>query len=231
MQNVDPAVGWDDPDYTRPPATRRREPGRWLPAMYVAVTVAVSLVYLWSISVPGVRFLLWLPSLWLLAAIAVAWMVMATIAVTRLLRGSRQRVGWHLVAVPLIGLVVVAARVTDAPLRVRFEPARAEFTEFAEQALADAEGVPFGDAESMRISDPAFNLINPDVPLAIGGFRLSGARVVPEGVVIFERNGAFLDDAGFAYLPDGEFPAGDGSFESPSFRSLGGDWYAFTSSW
>lgn len=82
MQNVDPTVGWDDPDYTRPPATRRREPGRWLPAMYVAVTVVVSLVYLWSISVPGVRFLLWLPSLWLLAAIAVAWMVMATIAVT-----------------------------------------------------------------------------------------------------------------------------------------------------
>jgi hypothetical protein len=178
-----------------------------------------------------VRFLLWMPSLWLLAAIAVGWLVMVTIALTRLLRGSRHRVGWHLVAVPLIGVVVVAARVTDAPLRVRFEPARAEFTEFAEQALADAEGVPFGDAESMRISDPAFNLLNPDVPLSIGGFRLRGARVLPEGVVIFDRTGALFDDAGFAYLPDGEFPAGDGSFESPSFRSLGGDWYAFTSSW
>jgi hypothetical protein len=55
--------------------------------------------------------------------------------------------------------------------------------------------------------------------------------VVPEGLIIFDRDGAFMDDAGFAYLPNGEFPPGNGAFESPDFRALGGGWYAFTSSW
>jgi hypothetical protein len=197
----------------------------------VAFTVAVALLHLWSISVPGVRWMAWMASFWGIALVVLVWVVAASVSLVRLLRGTTRHVGWYLLAVPAIGLVVLAARVTEAPLRLRFEPAREEFTDYAEQVLADAEGVDLADAESMTGADPAWNVVNPDVPLSIGGFRLSRARVVPEGVVIFDTNGALFDDAGFAYLPDGEFPAGDGSFGSPDFRSLGGGWYAFTSSW
>ena len=231
MQHVDPGVGWDDPDYTRPPSTERRDPARWLPAVYVTFTVAVSVVYLWSISVPGVRFLPWMASLWCLALIGVGWIVLAALAVSRVARGGPRRIPWYVVAVLVIGIVVVVARLTDAPLRLRFEPARSAFTEFAQQALAEAEGVPTDDVDSMTIDDPRWNVLHPDVPLSLGGFQLRSAMVLPEGLVIFDREGAFLDDAGFAYLPAGELPAGDGSFESPDFRSLGGGWYAFTSSW
>jgi hypothetical protein len=49
---------------------------------------------------------------------------------------------------------------------------------------------------------------------------------------MYEATGDFLDDAGFAYLPDGPDPElGNGSFEVPQFVHLSGDWYSFTSSW
>lgn len=95
--------------------------------------------------------------------------------------------------------------------------------------LQEAEGV---DPAAVLIgADSGYDLIHPEVPNSIGGFSLSRATVEPEGLVIFDKEGAFFDDAGFAYLPDGKFPPGNGSFESPRFRSLGGGWYAFTSSW
>ena len=231
MQHVDDSAAWDDPAYTQPPVSDRSRATRWLPVAYVVFTAVVALLYLWSISVPGVRWMAWMASFWGIALVVLVWVVAASVTLVRLLRGTTRSVGWYLLAVPAIGLVVLAARVTEAPLRLRFEPARAEFTEYAEQVLADADGVEVTDPESITGDDPAWNVVNPDVPLSIGGFRLSRARVVPEGVVIFDSNGALFDDAGFAYLPDGEFPAGDGSFESPDFRSLGGGWYAFTSSW
>jgi hypothetical protein len=231
VQHVDPTVGWDDPDYTRPPVPDRPRSLRWLAVAYVVFAAAVSLLHLWSISVPGVRWLAWMASFWGIAVVAVVWMVAGVVTLVRLVRGTTRRIGWYLLAVPAIGLVVLVCRVTEAPLRVRFEPAREEFTAYAEQVLADAEGVEVTDPDSVTGDDPAWNVVNPDVPLSIGGFRLSRARVLPQGVVIFDANGALFDDAGFAYLPDGSFPAGDGSFESPDFRSLGGGWYAFTSSW
>jgi len=233
VQHVDPAIGWDDPAYTQPFEEPRpgRHIGRWLAMAYVGFTCVVAVSYFWAISVPGMRFLPWMASLYGVALIVVVWIVAAVVTLVRLLRGTNRRVGRYLLVVPLIGLVMLAARITEAPLRLRFEPARSEFTDFAQQTLAAAEGVVSADPESLAGGDPAWDALNPDVPLVLGGFPLRDARVFPEGLVIFDREGAFLDDAGLAYLPEGEFPAGDGSFESPSFRSLGGDWYAFTSSW
>lgn len=231
MQHVDPTIGWDDPAYTQPFEEQRSRPGGRFGVAYVGFTCVVAVLYLWAISVPGVRFLPWLAAVYGAGLIVVVWVVAAVVTLVGLARGTNRRIGRYLLTVPLIALVMLAAGITEAPLRVRFEPARSDFTEFAQQALAAAEGVEGADLESMTGADPAWNALNPEVPLAIGGFPLRRARVFPEGLVIFDRQGALFDDAGFAYLPDGEFPPGDGSFESPDFRSLGGDWYAFTSSW
>lgn len=231
MQHVDPSVGWDDPDYTRPPPTERRSGGRQWATAYVVFTAVASVVYLWSISVPGMRFLSWMVSVLAIALVVVIWVVAAVVTVVRLATGRTRRAGWYLLVVPLIGAVVVLCRLTDLPVRVLFEPSRAEFTDFAERALAASDGVSVEDSELLTTSDEEWDALNPETPQRIGAFELWSSRVLPEGVIIYERNGAFFDDAGFAYLPDGELPAGDGSFESPDFRSLGGGWYAFTSSW
>lgn len=222
MQHTDPSVGWDDPEYTSPPVGESWSGSRQLVGAYLVFTVVVSLLYLWSISVPGIRFLPGMVSLFGMALVVVVWIVAAAVTLVRLVAGRTRRAGWYLLVVPLIGLVVVVLHLTDVPVRVAFEPSREEFTELAQQLLAD----------DITDEDPQWDLVNPTVPERIGMFSLwDTARVLPEGVLLFERQGAGFDDAGFAYLPDGRLPAGDGSFESPDFRSLGGGWYAFTSSW
>lgn len=61
-------------------------------------------------------------------------------------------------------------------------------------------------------------------------YRRSG--VAWRGVVFYDSVGAFIDDAGFAYLPDGPSPdMANGSFENPQWFALGNHWYAWTASW
>lgn len=233
MQHTDPSVGWDDPEYTSPPAGEAWSGSRQLVGAYLVFTVAASAVFLWSITVPGMRFLAGMVSLFALALVIVVWIVAAAVTLVRLLAGRTRRAGWFLLLVPLIGAVVLVLYLTDVPVRLAFEPSRGEFTVLAEQLLAAADSAAQdGATPDITDEDPQWDLVNPEVPERIGRFELwDTARVVPEGVLIFERNGAGFDDAGFAYLPEGRFPPGDGSFESPDFRSLGGGWYAFTSSW
>lgn len=229
MQHVDPEVSWDDPASTQPPGRAQRVDDPWRPgrigaALFVVVALVVSSIWLWSVSVPGWIYLTGMVGLAGMFLVAVAWLV--CIVARRV-----DRLGWYLVFVPLIGVAVVVLTWTEVPLRLRFELARSQFDAYAEQVLDEAEGVDHGDPESMTGDDPRWAVLNPDVPERLGSFELSRARVLPEGVVIFDRHGALFDDAGFAYLPDGELPAGDDSFEAPEFRSLGGGWYAFVSSW
>ncbi|MGY0002335.1 hypothetical protein [Micromonospora sp. I033] len=50
--------------------------------------------------------------------------------------------------------------------------------------------------------------------------------------MFYEANGYLIDDAGFAYLPDGPSPDLETpDFESPVFKHLGGAWYSWTASW
>ena len=72
MQHVDPAIGWDDPDYTRPPPVDGWSGPRQWAVAYVAFTVVAAVLYLWSISVPGVRFTAWMIGFWGLVACVVA---------------------------------------------------------------------------------------------------------------------------------------------------------------
>jgi hypothetical protein len=239
VHNADPTIGWDDPEYTQPPPVDGWSGPRQWAVAYVVFTAVVAALYLWSISVPGVRFTAWMIGFWGLVLAAVIWVVAAVVTVVRAVQGGSRRVPRSLVVVAVIGVVVVLCRLGELPMRLLFAPSRAEFTEFAEQALADADATtaaqgdePAADpsAPAPVLPGPEWDALNPQAPERIGPFDLSGARVLPEGVIIFERSGARFDDAGFAYLPGSDIPPSVGSAGSWEFRSIGGDWYVFTRS-
>lgn len=237
MQHVDPTIGWDDPEYTQPPPVDGWNGPRQWSVAYVVFTVVVAALYLWSISVPGVRFTSWMTGFWGLVLAAVIWVVMAVVTVVRAVSGGARRVPRYLVAVAAIGLVVVVCTVADLPLKLLFAPSRDELTELAERALQDAAAATGPDAEGTDPAEPgdvstgpAWDALNPQVPERVGAFDLSEARVLPEGFVVLERSGARSDEAGFAYLPDGDVTSTSTSFGSWELTSLGGDWYAFWSS-
>ena len=129
--------------------------------------------------------------------------------------------GRGLVVAPVLVLVAGGLMALDVPVRVGFEISRADLQAAADRVLAE----PVADG------GPSDHVDHPDVRGRLGLYEIVGSRRFPNGIVMFESNGAFMNDAGFAYFPDGNLPAGDGSFESPDFRALGGGWYAFTSSW
>ncbi len=69
-------------------------------------------------------------------------------------------------------------------------------------------------------------------PARVGGYTITRAYQVDDNVILWEATGHFFDYAGFAYLPNGPDPRfASGWFEAPSFRHLGGHWYAWTASW
>ncbi len=69
-------------------------------------------------------------------------------------------------------------------------------------------------------------------PRSVGRYKITTVEVVGDGVIFYEKTGAFFDDAGFAYLPNGPSSApANGGFENPQWFALGGHWYAWTASW
>lgn len=208
----------------------RDRSGRIAATTFVVVAAVLAAVVLYSLSVPGID--LW----WFLAASAL--LLSASIVVGFLLlqylvrraRGDRPPFPRYLALMLVLAVSVVGAALADLPLRARFELSRASFDEHVQDVLAAADGVPT-DRELFELDAAQQDAVAPLGSTSIGSFVVSRVRVIPEGVLMYEQHGAFLDDAGFAYLPDGRFPPGDGSFENPQFRSLGGGWYSFTSSW
>ena len=62
--------------------------------------------------------------------------------------------------------------------------------------------------------------------------RVFFAYQVGENVILYEANGDFIDDAGFAYLPRGpDRRLSNANFEAPVFKRLGDGWYSWTASW
>lgn len=119
----------------------------------------------------------------------------------------RRSLSWWFAVAPIGALAVVALLAVDAPLQARWELSRPAF--------------------EAAVQDPA-----PDVGSRIGLYEIISVEPIPGGVLFYEAHGAFLDDAGFAYLPGGPTPElENGGFESPRYHHLGGPWYAFTASW
>ncbi|WP_406043067.1 hypothetical protein OG799_03635 [Micromonospora sp. NBC_00898] len=167
---------------------------------------------MWAFSGPGVAMLPAATAVAVLGVAVVLWTVGAQLS-----HSAGRTWPWWLPVAPTMAVVVLALLVTGLPLRARWALSRDAFA-----------------AVVTRLPEPAtttgFDRV--PVPAMVGSYRITTAYRVPGGVVLYEANGAFFDDAGFAYLPDGPTPSlGNGSFESPVFRPLGGGWYRWTASW
>lgn len=148
-----------------------------------------------------------------LAGFGVVWLARLVVWFRRVERTEGRR--W-LVASTLV-IAAFAMVMSDEPLRVRFEFGQDSFDDVVEE-LSPAGT--FADWAPI------------DVPDRIGTYEITSAYQVGENVILYAAVGNFFNHAGFAYLPDGPDPRlGNGSFESPAFRSLGDGWYAWTASW
>ncbi len=216
MRHVDPSVGWDDPAFTQPPVDDNVRPGWQLAWVYLGLTAVLAVVYLWSIAVPGLRFFAWAASVIGLAVVGLIWIGLVAVA---LLRAFRKRtrsmtrpLATCLVVIPVVAVVLLGARLVDAPLRLRVELSRGQLTDYAESLLE--QGRP--------------EVVTPE---SVAGFPLSSVEVRDGGVFLYDLDGALFDDAGLLYLPEGQPSDVVGTMEAPHFRPLGGGWWAFTASW
>ncbi|MET8832977.1 hypothetical protein ABZV78_03545 [Micromonospora sp. NPDC004540] len=118
----------------------------------------------------------------------------------------------------MIVVFVLALLVAGAPLQARWAMSRGAF----EQVVATLPTTSPVSGEWSSVP----------VPSRIGAYRITAAYPVPGGVVFHDANGYLIDDAGFAYLPQGPTPdLKTPDFESPVFKHLGGAWYSWTASW
>ena len=186
-------------------------PPRWL---FHGVTAVLAIGLLSTFSLPGSDFLA--GYMWSTALIvaAIVWGFRAYLVVVRrrpneTIRNAR----WFLVA-PLGGVIVYLLIVGSVPLRLRWAASEPAFERLV--ASVDSSTTPPLRGEATRI----------------GWYDITNIVVVDDGILFYEDHGAFLDDAGFAYLPHGPYPGlENGGFENPRFVHLHGPWYAWTASW
>jgi len=187
----------------------RSAPGR---RFHLAVAVPLVMI-LWAATHPGFDFWPLFVAIPLLAGFGVVWLVRLVAWITSVERGGSRR--W--IVAPVMVLAAFALVTSDVPLRVRFWIARDSFDEVVEGLR------PAGTFENWE------RLGTPD---RIGTYEITVVYQVGENVIFYESAGSLFNDAGFAYLPNGpDARLGNGNFEAPVFRSLGGGWYAWTASW
>jgi hypothetical protein len=168
---------------------------------------------LWAWSYPGGDFFLFAMASLVLGCFALLWILKLLAAVQR-----RDRAWIWFAVAPMCGVAVLALLVADVPLQARWALSRGAFEDVAESAIAPAGG--------------SSSWAEVNVPERIGLYDVVSAVRVPQGVIFWEATGNFMDDAGFAYLPDGPAEVeANGSFESPRFHHLDGPWYTWTASW
>jgi hypothetical protein len=162
---------------------------------------------LWSFTGPGFPLPRLAFALFVLAVFGVIWAARLT---GHLAAGGRQL--WPFLIGPVALLTAAGLIAGNVPERLRWAASRPAFDQFA-GGLAANPGLA--------------------TPQRLGLYSVDEAQKVPGGWIVYEDGGTGLfDDAGFAYLPGGPTPnLGDGSWEGPQFRHLGGPWYAWTASW
>lgn len=180
---------------------------------HIVLVVPIAM-YLWSQSVPGIDIVLWFFAVAATGLCGLLWLLWFANWVWK--RTPRSP-AWRWAIAPAMVVAAVLLGVADVPVKMRFERDRGAFDAITE------------DLDPAGSFDQWAEL---EVPERIGSFEILGGSRVGRGVILYEGTGELMDDAGFAYLPDGpDDRLANGGFESPSFRSLGGDWYAWTASW
>lgn len=102
----------------------------------------------------------------------------------------RRRYAWHLLVIPVIGLVAVATAVADLPHKLRWAYDEPRLTAAAEAFLADPR-TDFYDVTDLRIGSQEIR--------AVG--KADGA------IAFHSPNLAFISIGHFEYRPDGSSPA------------------------
>jgi hypothetical protein len=172
--------------------------------------VLVALLLLDAFSLPGFGFESIVLAVLLLLAVTAWWLVLVVRSVRH-----RQPL-WRYLAAPVLGVLVLVLIPSGRAFDARWALSRDAFDIQAARVMA----LPV-DSEAVVA-----------VPEWIGLYHVLGAERVPQGVIFDEYSGAFFDDAGFAYLPNGPDPSMEnGGFESPEFTHLSGPWYTWTASW
>ena len=179
--------------------------------LLLAVPIVALLIGFSGPGVPAITLLAAVPAVFVLG---IVWLLRLGVSITEEDRAS----GWWWIVAPMMVVSAAYLIATDVPLKARFGLGRADF----DALLTDLE--PHGS-----VNDWAWL----DVPGRIGSFEVTSAYQVGERIILYDAGGSgFLDDAGFAYLPDGpDHELSTETFENPTFRSLGGGWYAWIASW
>lgn len=191
-----------------------RPPGK----IFHSVLFALLILWMGAVSVPGSIFFVLLATMLFLAVMGLVWLSLALgVLWTGVKDRSIGKAPWLLVA-PIAVLLTWGLIRLDAPFQARWALARPAF----DRVVDGLEHVEPGDDDWHVL----------DAPGRISTYRISKVIRVGDALIFYERNGAFLNDAGFAYLPDGPSPdLRSSTFEAPEFRHLGGPWYAWTAGW
>lgn len=198
------SAGWDWRELFRRPPRR----------LFHGVLVATGIVVLWAFSFPGVHFIAVIPCIWIVGVAAITWTVRGVTYLVARRKGKAHGSAWWFALAPLGAVALGALLSASVPLRLRWEFSKSAFDKAVEDVRSDPE---------------VWSAWN---PRRIGMYKVNVVRVVPQGILFYDDVGSFIDDAGFAYLPEG--PSDDmasGIFEHPQWFALGDHWYAWTASW
>lgn len=208
--SLEPAGAADVPPQ---PSLHRQPRGTGRPGLLFHGLAALPVfALLWAFSVPGFMFPLAVAAAFTLVVFALVWLIRLVGYCVR-----EGRASWWFAIVPLGLAIVIGLLVARVPLHARW-------------ALSQPA---FAAAVSHLPPEPSADAYPPDLPIpgTLGSYRITLASRVIGGVIFHEVHGAFLDDAGFAYLPDGPTAQPYGDLQSPAFVHLSGPWYAWTAGW
>ena len=200
----------EDPEEQPPVSIMESAPGLVFHGLCAFVTVMLLI----AASLPGYDFFLAAFACAFLLLFALVWVVRGLVYLVAVRRGHPVGSPWGFAVAPVAGVLVLVLLIAAVPLRIRFAMSRGDF----DRAVATIDTAEEPDSSNTR---------------QIGSYEISNVVSLEGGGILFyEAHGNFLDDAGFAYLPDGPASApGNGSFENPQFTHLTGPWYTFTASW
>jgi hypothetical protein len=185
-----------------------RPPGRWFHGM----TAVVLVVILWGDSSTG----LWWPTVPLyplLLLLGIVWLVRVTLHL--LARGRKPFL--PVAVLPVLVAVMAVTHSFDLPLALRWKLSRSAFEELADSAR----------------STPVDEVGRHWSRRRVGLYEVDNVHRVGDDVYVREADVGFLENSGFACLPDGpdaarsryDLPTEGAIY--PELAALGGCWYAW----
>ena len=222
MRHVDPDAAWDDEEYTRPAADERASwrTGRSLDLAFCGFTLVVAAAIVWSSTTPGTEMSAAVAALLGMLLVGLGWLVLGAASALNAARGRPLPAPWALGLVPLILVVAIVVSLTSLPMRARFAFGRGALEDYATRVADEAGASADVPISQIPRGSEEWDLLHPDPPGRLGGYTVSSVEVRADGVYLGVEEGW----SGFAWLPDGPPSSG---VVSGSYRSLGGDWYAF----